>query len=230
MAATLESGTIHGFCVGDPWNQQCVFKSIGVPVTSSYYVNRGLPDKGFGVTKEWAEKHPKTVNALVRALIRAGQWLDEENGKNRDEAAKLVAKPEYVGADYKVVRQMLTGTFEYEKGDKRAEPDWDIFFRDNASYPYYSGAVWYLTQMRRWGQIQEPKSDDWYLQTAKDVYRPDIWLHAAEELVKEGKLDASAIPQTDGFKPSSSDFADGIEYDAHHPNDYLKKFTIGNKD
>src|SRR5690606_23187873 len=31
MPATLEAGTIHGYCVGEPWNQQAVFKGIGVP-------------------------------------------------------------------------------------------------------------------------------------------------------------------------------------------------------
>ncbi len=230
MAATLESGTIHGFCVGDPWNQQCVFKNIGVPVTSSYYVNRGLPDKAFGVTKAWADSHPKTLNALVRSLIRAGKWLDEDNGKNRAEAAKLLSKPEYVGADYKVIANSMTGTFEYEKGDKRSEPDFDLFFRENASYPYYSGAIWYLTQMRRWGQIAEAKPDQWYDDLAKSVYQPQIWLSAAQELVKEGKIDAADIPTSDGYKAPSGDFIDAVEYDGKHPNDYLKKFNIGNKD
>ncbi len=228
MAATLESGTIHGFCVGDPWNQQCVFKGIGVPVTSSYFVDRGIPDKGFGVTKEWADQHPQTLLAIVKALIRAGQWLDEDNGKNRVEAVKILSKPEYVGADQKVIANSMTGTFEYEKGDKRSEPDFDVYFRDHASYPYYSGAVWYLTQMRRWGQIAEPKPDDWYDQLAKKVYRPDIWLKAAHLLVKAGYLSETDIPQTDGYKPASGDFIDGAVYDGRKPNEYLKQFKIGN--
>lgn len=229
MAATLESGTIHGFCVGDPWNTQCAVKGIGVPVTSSYFINNGLPDKAFGMSKEWADGHPKTVNAIVKGLIRAGQWLDADV-KNRDEAAKILSKPEYVGADYKVIRQMLTGTFEYEKGDQRSEPDWDLFARDNANYPYYSGAVWYLTQMRRWGQIPEPKTDHWYTDLAKQVYQPEIYLAAAQELVKEGHIPASSIPEAaDGFKEPSSKFIDGIEFDGRHPNDYLNKFSIGNK-
>ncbi|MBN1240133.1 MAG: ABC transporter substrate-binding protein, partial [Gammaproteobacteria bacterium] len=36
MPATLEAGTIHGYCVGEPWNQQAVFKGIGVPVITDY--------------------------------------------------------------------------------------------------------------------------------------------------------------------------------------------------
>lgn len=229
MAATLDSGTIQGFCVGDPWNQQCVFKSLGVPVTSSFYVNRGIPDKVFGVTKAWAKEHPHTLQAIVKALIRAGKWLDEDNGKNRAEAAKILSKPEYVGADDEVIANSMTGTFEYEKGDKRNEPDFDLFFRQDASYPFYSGPIWYLTQMRRWGQINEPKADVWYLTVAKDVYAPDVWLKAAQSLVAEEKLSKDDIPQTNGFKKEGFDFIDELSFDPEQPNDYLKSFKIGHK-
>ncbi len=229
MAATLESGTIFGFSVGDPWNQQCVFKGLGVPVTSSYFIDNGIPDKGFGVTKDWADKHPKTLIALVKALIRAGKWLDEGNEKNRAEAAKILSKPEYVGADYDVIANSMTGTFEYEKGDKRSEPDFDLFFRDDAAYPFYSGAIWYLTQMRRWGQINEPQTDAWYEEVAEKVYQPDIWRKAAQALVKEGRLSETDIPETDGYKSPSSNFIDGSTFDGKKPNDYLKQFGIGEK-
>ena len=36
MPATLEAGTIVGYCVGEPWNQQAVSKGIGVPVITDY--------------------------------------------------------------------------------------------------------------------------------------------------------------------------------------------------
>ncbi|HSH17655.1 MAG TPA: nitrate ABC transporter substrate-binding protein, partial [Verrucomicrobiae bacterium] len=84
--------------------------------------------------------------------------------------------------------------------------------------------------MRRWGQITEAKSDDWYLATAKEVYKPDTYLKAAALLIKEGKLKDDEIPKTDGFKVPISDFIDGIEYDGTKPNEYLKKFPIGLKD
>ena len=124
----------------------------------------------------------------------------------------------------------MTGTWEYFKGDKRPLPDFNVFFRYYATYPYYSDAVWYLTQMRRWGQIVEAKSDDWYAKTASKVYKPEIYLKAAQALIKEGKLKDDEIPKTDGYRPALSDFIDGIEYDGHKPNDYLKKFPIGLKD
>ncbi|TON78641.1 hypothetical protein CGH50_29100, partial [Vibrio parahaemolyticus] len=73
-------------------------------------------------------------------------------------------------------------------------PDFNVFFRHNATYPYYSDAIWYLTQMRRWGQISSEKSDDWYMDVAKEVYRPDIYQQAAQALIEDGVLSKKNFP------------------------------------
>jgi nitrate/nitrite transport system substrate-binding protein len=226
MPATLEAGTISGYCVGEPWNQQAVAKGIGVPVITDYEIWKNNPEKVFGVTEDWAKKYPNTHLAVIKALIRAAQWLDG----NRAEAVKILSKPEYVGADSAVIANSMTGTFEYEKGDKREVPDFNVFFRYFANYPYYSDAVWYLTQMRRWGQIAEGKPDTWYADIARKVYRPETYLKAAKMLVEEGKLKKEDVPwESDGYRAPTSDFIDGVAYDGKHPNEYLKKFAIGLK-
>ena len=188
-AGHIEAGTIYGYCVGEPWNQQAVFKGIGVPVATNHDIWKNNPEKVFVMTKSFVEQYPNTAIAVTKALIRAGKWLDTPG--NRPEAVGILSKPEYVGADSVVIANSMTGTFEYEKGDKRPSPDFNVFFRYHATYPFYSDGIWFLTQMRRWGQIPESKPADWYSQTIKDIYRPDIWMQAAEILVKEGYLDAS---------------------------------------
>ncbi|MDH5394436.1 MAG: ABC transporter substrate-binding protein, partial [Gammaproteobacteria bacterium] len=188
MPSTMEAGTIEGYCVGEPWNQQAVFKGIGVPVVTDYEIWKNNPEKVFGVSNKWAEKNPNTHVRVVKAMIRAAEWLDAQNNKNRPEAVKILSKSQYVGADYEVIANSMTGTFEYEKGDRRAVPDFNVFFRYNATYPYYSDAIWYLTQMRRWGQIAEKKTDSWYKDIAKKVYKPEIYALAAKALIAEGKL------------------------------------------
>ncbi|MGB0956349.1 MAG: CmpA/NrtA family ABC transporter substrate-binding protein [Panacagrimonas sp.] len=230
MPATLEAGTIYGYCVGEPWNQQAVFKGIGVPVITDYEIWKNNPEKVFGMTAEFAEKYPNTTIRLTRALIRAAKWLDENDNANRPAAVKMLSQPNYVGADYDVIANSMTGTFEYEKGDKREVPDFNVFFRYNATYPYYSDAIWYLTQMRRWGQIAEPKSDAWFMETAKRVYRPDIYSQAAKSLIAEGLMDAKDFPDFDsetGFKPPQGEFIDGVVFDGSKPNEYIGKFPIG---
>ncbi|WP_045368302.1 CmpA/NrtA family ABC transporter substrate-binding protein [Methyloceanibacter caenitepidi] len=229
MPATMEAGTILGYCVGEPWNQAAVFKGIGVPVITDHGIWKYNPEKVFGVTKQWAEENPNTHLAVVKALIRAGQWLDDP--ANREEAVEILSRSEYVGADEEVIANSMTGSFEYEKGDKRPAPEFNVFFKHFATYPYYSDAIWYLTQMRRWGQIENAKPDDWYIETAKKVYRPDIYMQAAEALIEEGYAQKEDFPfDTDGFKAPTAEFIDGVEYDGKKPNDYLSKFPIGLKD
>ncbi len=229
MPATLEQGTIQGYCVGEPWNQQAVAKGIGVPVITDLEIWKNNPEKVFGVSAQWAERNPETHVRLVKALIRAGQWLDA-TPENRHTAVKILARPEYVGADASVIANSMTGTFEYEKGDRRELPDFNVFFRDHATYPYYSDGVWYLTQMRRWGQIGEAKSDAWYDETIRRVYKPEIWRAAAERLIAEGKLGPSDVPETDGYAPKDDGFIDGVAYDGRAPNAYLRSLAIGQKD
>ena len=235
MPSTMEAGTIYGYCVGEPWNQQAVFKGIGVPVITDYEIWKDNPEKVFGMTKEFTEKYPNTSVRVVKAMLRAAMWLDADNNANRPEAVKYLSQPNYVGADYDVIANSMTGTFEYEKGDKREVPDFNVFFRYNATYPYYSDAIWYLSQMRRWGQIAEYKPDSWYFETAKKVYRPDIYEKAAKELIAEGKMTAADFPDfasEDGFREPQTEFIDGITYDGKKPNAYLESLAIGlkNKD
>ena len=232
MPATLEAGTIHGYCVGEPWNQQAVFKGIGVPVITDYQLWKNNPEKVFGLAEEFVTENPNTTKAVVRALIRAAMWLDENDNANRPEAVEILSRPEYVGADYDVIANSMTGFFEFEKGDKRDIPDINVFFRYNATYPYYSDAVWYLTQMRRWGQIAEPKSDEWFKEVAASVYRPDIYLDAAKSLVEDGLAKEADFPwDSDGFKAPTpaADIIDGIPFDGRAPNAYLESLPIGLK-
>ncbi|MBB5350726.1 nitrate/nitrite transport system substrate-binding protein [Haloferula luteola] len=234
MPATLEAGTISGYCVGEPWNQQAVTKGIGVPVTTNYDIWKNNPEKVFGVTRKWADENPNTLIALTKALIRAGKWLDETEGDqlvHREEACRILSQPNYVGADYEVIKNSMTGTFIFQKSDVRDMPDFNVFFKHDCTYPWYSDGVWFLTQMRRWGQITEAKPASWYHEIAKKVYLPEVYLKAAEALVAEGHLEDAEIPHTeDGYKPATTDFIDGNSFDGHKPIEYLNSFQIGIKD
>ena len=93
--------------------------------------------------------------------------------------------------------------------------------------------MWYLTQMRRWGQITEAKTDEWYHQTAKDVYRPEIYAEAARKLIAEGHMQKADFPDLaaeSGFRAATADFIDGVQYDGREPNAYLRRLQIGKKD
>jgi nitrate/nitrite transport system substrate-binding protein len=229
MPATLEAGTIDGYSVGEPWNQAAVAKKIGVPVIVDPDIAGLNADKVFGLTEAFTEANPKTTKAILRALIRAQMWLDAEGGKNRPEALKILAMPQYVGADEKVLAASMSGKFTFAQGDTRDTPQFNLFFDQGASYPYYSDAIWVLTQMRRWGQIAEDKPDAWYLDTAKSVYRPDLYMDAAKSLVADGKAPADAFPESDGYRSYTIKAIDGVPFDARKPSAYVASFSIGLK-
>jgi len=230
MPATLEAGTISGYTVGEPWNQQAVAMGIGVPVATDLDIFPMRAEKVLGLRADFVEENPNTVRALTRALIRAAIWLDENDNANREEAVQIVSRPNYVGADPDVLRNSMTGTFEFEKGDVRPVPDFNVFSRYYANYPFTSDAVWYLTQMRRWGQITEAQSDDWYIETAASVFRADLFEEAAQSLVDDGLASAEMFPfGTDGFRDVVADAIDAIPFDGHAPNAYIDSFPIGLK-
>jgi nitrate/nitrite transport system substrate-binding protein len=230
MPATLEAGTIDGYAVGEPWNQAAVFKKIGVPVITDYDIWKNNPEKVFGLTAEFVEANPNTTIAITKALIRAAKWLDENDNANRQEGVEILARSEYVGADAAVIAASMTGTFEFEPGDVREVPDFNVFYRYFATYPYYSDAVWYLTQMRRWGQIAEDQPDSWYDDVAKSVYKPEIYMEAANLLIEEGLIEAADIPTgTTGYRDPTAEFIDGVTYDGTQPNAYIDSLEIGLK-
>ena len=227
MPATLGAGTIAGYSVGEPWNQQAVMKGIGVPIITAAEIWSRTPEKILGLRRDFVEKNPLTVKAMIKAVIRAEQWMDADKGANRSELVKMLARSEYVGADASVLSGPLHGEYQYEKGDIRPTPEANVYFAEQAGYPFYGDAVWFLTQMRRWGQIANEQPDSWYEQTAKKIYRADLYRAAAEELIAAGSVDASILPAAEAMAAGTSHFIDGIEFDAKQPNAYLTKLVIG---
>jgi nitrate/nitrite transport system substrate-binding protein len=228
MVANLTANTIDGFCVGEPWNQRAVVDGVGVAVNGDQYVFDGCPDKVFGVAEEWASKNPNTLNAVVKALILAGQWLDE-SPDHRKLACEMLANKAYIGTNVEVLAESMLGTYQYQKGDRREAKNFNIFYKRFASFPFKSHAVWGLTQARRWGQIPTNKSDSWYFGIADQTYRTDIYRKAFAELVADGKAKAEDLPADDYQAIPAEAFIDKIAFDPKKPNDYLKSFPIGLK-
>ncbi|KDB03984.1 hypothetical protein U879_09045 [Defluviimonas sp. 20V17] len=231
MTATLEAGTIQGFAAGEPWNQSAAARDLGVPVINSAAIRPGGAEKAFVVSQAFADRYPNTTAALVRALIRASIWLDARDGKNRDVAARMLAAPEYVGISASIIALSLSGHPHGSDGTEGLLKEPSRFFRDRAGVPFYSEAIWYLTQMRRWGQIPTYKQDDWYEQTARAVFRPSLYLLAAHQLVAQGRANPGDFDWQGGGERREPGAAaiDGKVFDARHPNAYLDQFEIGLK-
>jgi ABC-type nitrate/sulfonate/bicarbonate transport system substrate-binding protein len=178
MVGRLRDGRLDGFCVGEPWNSMAVREGIGwVPITG-YEIWNGSPEKVLGVNEEWADQHPQTHRALIRALLQAACWLDAP--ENRPEAVGILSRSCYVNAPADVIRMSLNGTFQYARTEFPVSlPDFYVFQRFAANFPWRSHALWLLGQMIRWGQVSEPTDIG---MVAEKVYRSGLYREVAGEL------------------------------------------------
>jgi nitrate/nitrite transport system substrate-binding protein len=199
---------------------------------ASNHVLDGSPDKVFCMTRRFTDANPNTTRAVVRALIRAGRWLDEKP-EHRRTAAAMVAHKDYIGADVNIIAESMTGTLVYNladgQPDRRPEPEFNVFYRRHASFPWRSHGVWALTQFRRWGMVPEAKPDAWYQEVAGMVFRTDLYRAAFDSLKAEGLVQADECPVEDsrGFPAEAS--IDHVAFDPARPNAYLAQFTLGRK-
>lgn len=175
MVDALRAGHIAGYCVGEPWNTVAVARGLGRVAITKHELWNNSPEKVLGVTHTWARLHPNTHSALIRALVHTCAWLDE-GPEHRREAASILARPQYVGVDESLITGSITGHFRYTAdGPTRVCPDFNVFHRYAANFPWRSHATWFLSQMQRWGQV-DPNTDVEAL--ARQVYRPDLYRDA----------------------------------------------------
>lgn len=235
MVANLRAKNIVGYCVGEPWNERAVKLGIGRTLITNYEIWNNNPEKVFGVNLEWAEKHPNTHKAAVKAMIEAAQWMDKP--ENRMEVVKIISQRSYVNAPVDVVKMSMTGTFKYtKKEDPRPLPDFNVFYRYAATFPWRSHAAWFITQMIRWGQVEQALD---IKKIAEAVYRPDIYRAAAKELgiahptgdYKHEGLNKDAWTLQEATSPIAMGpdvFFDGMTYDPARLVDYITGFKVHN--
>lgn len=179
MVANLRAGTIDGCCVGEPWNLLASAEKVGRTVITGSRIWSGKPEKVLAVSREWADRNPLTHRALLRALIRAARWLDDP--LNSPHAAAILAAPGNIGVDADLIAASLpqaTAAPNREGvGGRMINPS--CFFASAATFPWRSQAMWIITQMMRWGQLQA-KADIAAL--AASVYDVDLYRAVAGEL------------------------------------------------
>lgn len=230
MVSALRDYRIDGMCVGEPWNGVAVREGLGRVLITKYELWNNSPEKVFGVNQEWAERNANTHQALLMALLEAGQWVDRP--ENRLEVVDILAQPCYVNAPREVIRMSMLGTFQYARTEfPRSLPDFNVFHRYAANFPWRSHAVWLLTQMYRWGHLD--RIVDMH-QIAHQSYRPDLYRKAAQAMQLACPKDDykteghhSGDWYLDGIEMASDRFFDGRCFDPADPVGYLRGFELG---
>jgi two-component system, oxyanion-binding sensor len=171
MVDSLANGHVDAFCVGAPWNSVAVDLGIGHILHFVSDILVRAAEKVLAVRQDWSEKNPEILVALIRAASRAAQFI--ERPENRSEAARILAKPEYIGVDPEVIRRTLDGRLKVSPdGSVRESSRYLLVGREGAARPDPVQAAWLYAQMVRWGQTaMRPDA----LRTAMAVFRPDLY-------------------------------------------------------
>jgi len=195
MVANMKVGKMDGFCVGEPWNAQAISDGIGFTAINTQQIWKDHPEKVCAFTEEFAEKNPKTVKAVLKALHEASVWLDEMS--NRVEQAKIVSATSYINCAPELILNRLQGKYDMGDGRRFRDPDYMIFSSRNCNFPQPKYCKWWLTQLRRWG-FTDGAPD--YEAVTKQVMRTDFYEEAMKEIgYAHGDLDNSAETLFDGI-------------------------------
>ncbi len=227
MADALASGHIDGYCVGEPWNTAAVVKAVGRIVTVKAAIWKSSPEKVLGVAAPWAEANQEALSALLRALYSAAQWCGTP--ANHDELALLLSSRIYVDCPAEWLLPALRGVIAAGEGENVAVADFFVPHAKAATFPWKSHALWFYSQMARWGQVTASTAHE---EIARSTYRPDLYRAALKVLgvalpganakvegalqtaTPVGSAGASLVLGPDGF-------FDGEVFDPEKIGDYL---------
>ncbi len=211
MVANMKVGKMDGFCVGEPWNARAIADGIGFTAITTQQMWKDHPEKVLGFTEEFAAKNPKTVKAVLRAIVEASQWNDKL--ENRPRMAEVVAQAQYVNTSKEAILGRMLGDYDYGDGRKEKDRYYMTFFDRQTNFPMKSHGTWWLTQFRRWGMVKEPPD---YKGIVDRVHRPDIFREVARDLSVE-------TPREDTRKET---LWDGVIFDPADPERYARSFAI----
>ena len=165
MSSMAKKGVVDAFCVGAPWGQATILDGGGKLLFSDQDYWAQKPEKLLAASAEWARSAPETLQALVRALMRAAQWADAPG--NRRALVEILASQIYVGAPAAYINAAFGGPLAAGH----------LFAAEHGTYPWPHHGRWFARQMQRWGQAPAAAQA-----AAESVYRPDLWRIAAASI------------------------------------------------
>ncbi len=181
MPSLLESGRVDALCTAEPAGSAAVLDGIGRIVTTGALIWRNAPEKMLAVKRPWAQENTKLLEGLLRALYRAGEWC--ANTANIEELAGILAAPHYLDENGEFLLPALTGYVSTSKRDMQRHPEFFVTSGKAANFPWQSQALWFFSQMVRWGEVAaDSKFDADVVEAARNAYRPDIFRKAMKPL------------------------------------------------
>lgn len=216
MVANMKVGSMDAFCVCEPWNRQLINQKIGYTANTTGELWHNHPEKAFTMRADYVDAHPNSTKALLMAVMEAQMYC--EKPENKAEVAKICASRRWINAPYEDIIDRMQGNFDYGTGRVvQNHPDQMRFWRDQASYPFKSHDLWFLTENQRWGYLPGNLNTQALIDK---VNREELWRTAAQAL----GVSSSDIPT--GTSRGVETFFDGKTFDPANPKAYLESQII----
>lgn len=183
MVANARVGKMDGFCVGEPWNARAIADRAAYTAITSQDMWKDHPEKVLAFTEDFANRNPKTVKAVLKAMHEASVWLDKL--ENREEACEIICRPAYINCPKEIILGRMLGEYDYGDGRTKKDDHYMIFSDRNCNYPQPKFGKWWLSQFRRWGMVDAAPA---YEALVSQVCRPDLYNAAMSEMGIAGRI------------------------------------------
>ncbi|SEQ09927.1 NitT/TauT family transport system ATP-binding protein [Devosia sp. YR412] len=223
----LASRRTDAYCVGEPWGSVAVARGIGRIVTTKSAIWRLSPEKVLGTRVQWANRYPEQLAALIRTLTRAARWCGDPD--NMPALAKIMSRDDRLGLPSELLLRPLSGKLLFGPEDEHQVDEFFVPFLRAANFPWISHAMWFYSQMVRWGQVEHTPEN---AAKARASYRPDLFRAA---MAGQGIAVPSANAKIEGALTEPTmvgaagatltlgpdGFFDGMQFDLDHLDEYI---------
>ena len=169
MADAIEAGEIDAFCVGEPWGSKAVEGGVGQLLVPGCAIWAFAPEKVLAVRRDWAEAEPDLSGRLIRAVWRAGRWLDTADGRSL--AADLLSRRRYLDVSPDLVERALSGRLIIAPtGETQTAPRFLGFHKGAATFPWRSQAAWIGDRLAARTNLDRGQA----MRMASTVFRSDL--------------------------------------------------------
>ncbi|MGP6088588.1 CmpA/NrtA family ABC transporter substrate-binding protein [Antarctobacter jejuensis] len=175
MAEALAEGDIDAFCVGEPWGSAAVEAKAGALLLPGQAIWAFAPEKVLAVRTGWAETEPHLLGKLMRAVWRAGRWLNAP--ERRTSAAEILSRQPYLDLPSELIDRALTGQLTISTlGEQRQVDRFIEFHGGAANFPWRSQAKWIAHRLA----LRAGMDDRAARAAAAEVFRSDIYRQQME--------------------------------------------------
>ncbi|MFV0384343.1 ABC transporter substrate-binding protein [Paracoccus sp. (in: a-proteobacteria)] len=174
MADALAADEVDLFCVGEPWASHAVERGIAGLLLPGRAIWAAAPEKGLVLRRDFAQDRPEDTGALMRALWRAGRWLDEAD--HRATAAEILSAPRYLDLPPDLAERGMTGRLVISAdGGTRQVPQFVAFSAGSVNFPWKSIAALIARNLaQRHGLPPEPAMQRAMAHFRTDLYRQHL--------------------------------------------------------